>query len=104
MDRPEYLYKYTSYYGAKEIITNCSVKLSVPTAFNDPFDILLEEALGSEIEEFLGDLLPTFFDFVAGEFDHGLLRHGSMRDAILRINTHLRNMAPKGELECVENF
>jgi len=51
--RPSYLYKYTTCIAARAIFTNSNVKLSVPSAFNDPFDILLEEALGSEVKDFL---------------------------------------------------
>jgi hypothetical protein len=48
------LYKYTTCAAASAIIENQTVKLSKPQAFNDPFDILLEEALGQDLEGFLG--------------------------------------------------
>jgi hypothetical protein len=54
------LYKFTSYAAATAIIKNCMIKLSRPDAFNDPFDLLLNEALGNDIKPFLGDLLPAF--------------------------------------------
>jgi len=92
MDRPNVLYKYTTYAAARAIIANSTLKLSVPMAFNDPFDILLEEALGSDVEEFLRDLIPAFFDVVSGELDHGALRPGNFRDTITKINQHLRRL------------
>jgi hypothetical protein len=68
--RPTYLYKYTTCAAARVIITNSSIKLSVSRAFNDPFDILLEEALGLEVDDFLRDLMPAFFEIVSGELDY----------------------------------
>ncbi len=87
------LYKYTTLQAAKAIIENSSLKLSIPQAFNDPFDILLEAALGAEIEDFLRDFMPAFFELVCGDLDYSLLRPGPMRDKIILINSGLRNLS-----------
>jgi len=93
MDRPIAFYKYTTYQAAKAIITNCTVKLSIPQAFNDPFDILLEEALGADIEDFLPNLMAEFFDVVSSELDYSMLHPGKMRDQIILINTQHRKLS-----------
>ena len=92
---PDRLYKYTSCAAAAAIIQNCTLKLSVPTAFNDPFDILLGEALGSEVEDFLRDLMPAFFDLASGELDVTPMRPGVFKDQIVFINQQLRRLTPE---------
>jgi Protein of unknown function (DUF2971) len=87
------LYKYTTWAAAKAIIENSSLKLSIPQAFNDPFDILLEEALGAEVEDFLRDLMPAFFELVSGDLDFSRLRPGPMRDKIMFINVGLNRLS-----------
>lgn len=89
------LYKYTTLQAAKAIIENSSLKLSIAQAFNDPFDILLDEALGVEIEDFLRDLMPAFFELVCGDLNYSLLRPGPMRDKIILINSGLRNLSKR---------
>jgi Protein of unknown function (DUF2971) len=90
--RPTFLYKYTTCAAAGAIIRNSSLKLSIPSAFNDPFDILLEEALGSEVEDFLHELLPAFFEIVSGELDYVTLRPGDFRDKVILLNQQLRDL------------
>jgi len=55
------LYKYLNYDGAKKTLENCTLKLSSPLAFNDPFDMQLEETLGLAITEFVEQLVPALF-------------------------------------------
>jgi hypothetical protein len=69
--------------------------LSVPSAFNDPFDILLEEALGSEVEDFLRELRPAFFEIVTGELDYATLRPGAFTDQVILLNEQLRQLPPE---------
>src|SRR5436190_14539415 len=83
------LLKYTDYEGARRIIVGSSIKLSHPRAFNDPFDMLLTEALGAELEEFLPDLRMAFFEFVSGDIDYNSLRP-SYRDKIILMNQSLK--------------
>src|SRR5205823_2240477 len=85
------LYKYTSYSAARAIIENHSLKLSRPTAFNDPFDVLLGEALGSDIPHFLGTFKEALIDFVFGEIDPSKIRPGTMGEQIILMNRSVRD-------------
>jgi hypothetical protein len=89
------LYKFTSYAAATAIIRNCTIKLSRPDAFNDPFDLLLDEALGSDIRPFLGDMLPAFFDLAASEIDHATIRDSDLGRTFIAINKTLRALSPE---------
>lgn len=93
------LFKYTDYEGAKKIVGNRSIRLSHPRAFNDPFDMLLTEALGAELEEFLPDLQMAFFEFVSGEIDYTQLRPGPFRDQIILMNCSLRGLPEEKRAE-----
>src|SRR5260370_40986337 len=89
-DRPVTLYKYTDSYGAKKILENCTLKLSSPLAFNDPFDMHLGAALGMKTREFTEGLKSAFHDFVSGDISYEQLRPVSNRDLIILINTAIK--------------
>jgi hypothetical protein len=91
MTRPA-LFKYTTYDGAMKIVSNCSIKLSHPSAFNDPFDMSLTEALGAELEEFLPGLQRAFLDFISGDIDYKQLRPGLFQAQIILLNQAIKRL------------
>jgi Protein of unknown function (DUF2971) len=91
------LYKYLNYDGAKSTLANCTLKLSSPLAFNDPFDMKLEEALGLEITEFAEALGPAVFEFLSGEIDYTQVRNSKLGATVILFNRQLKTLT-KAEL------
>jgi len=80
------LYKYLNYDGAKKTLANCAIKLSSPLAFNDPFDMQLMEALGSQISEFAEALGPAFFNFMSGDIDYSQVRRSQLGAKVILLH------------------
>src|SRR5215469_8347600 len=93
---PETLYKYMGYGGAKATLQNMTVKLSKPAAFNDPFDIVLEDALGLDVEEFIEGLIPAMFDLMTRpDLDYASLRRSQLGTQIALIHSRLKGRSPE---------
>jgi hypothetical protein len=92
MNMPPTLYKYTSYEAAEAIITNRLLRFSAATDFNDPFDILIEEAIGDEIEDFLPQLTKAFFEMSVAKLDYSALRPSYISQLLVCINLGAKNM------------
>ncbi len=89
------LYKYLDFDGAEKTLGRCSVKLSPAAAFNDPFDMNLEEALGSNLNEFVEQLASAHFDFLCSDINHADLRANDFREKIIMMNMALRGASPE---------
>jgi hypothetical protein len=80
------LYKYLNYDGARKTLENCTIKLSSPLAFNDPFDMQLVEALGLEITEFAEILGPAFLHFLLGDIDYEQVRQNQLGATVISLH------------------
>ncbi len=78
-----------------------SVRFSRPLDFNDPFDMQLEEALGTELEHFLPHLREGFHEFLSGDIDYSSLRPGPFRDKIIVLNKSFK-MATREQREAIK--
>jgi hypothetical protein len=85
------LYKYMGVAGAKKTLASGSVRFSRPLDFNDPFDMQLEEALGTELEHFLPHLREGFHEFLSGDIDYSSLRPGPFRGVVLQLSPDVSN-------------
>jgi hypothetical protein len=89
------LYKYMGFEGAKKTLESGAVRFSRPADFNDPFDMSVKEALGGELDEFLGRFMGQFHDFVLGDIDYSVLRPGKFKESIILINQAIKNATPE---------
>jgi hypothetical protein len=89
------LYKYLDFNGAEKTLGRCSVKLSAAAAFNDPFDMNIEEALGSNPDEFEEKLASAHFDFLCSDINHANLRADDYREKIIMMNMALHDASPE---------
>src|ERR1700749_1829089 len=96
------LYKYLNYDGAKNTLASCTIKLSSPLAFNDPFDMKLEEAFGLEITEFAQALGPAVFEFLSGDIDCAQVRNSKLGATVILLNRQLKKLT-KAELDKRKN-
>ena len=94
------LHKYLNCDGAKKTLENCTLKLSSPLAFNDPFDMQLVEALGLEITDFAETLWPVFFDFLSGDIDYSQVRQNQLGAKVVLLN-QLWKTASKEKLDSI---
>jgi hypothetical protein len=100
------LYKYLNYLnydGAKKTLENCTLKLSFPLAFNDPFDMQLAEAFGLAITEFAKQLGPALFHFLCSNIDHSRVHGCAKNDCgakIIALNKSWRT-ASKEKLDSI---
>ena len=94
------LYKYLNYDGAKKTLENCTLQLSSPSVFNDPFDMQLVEALGLDIAEFADQLVPALFHFISSDIDYSQVRQNSVGAKIILLNQSWRT-ASKAKLDAI---
>lgn len=94
---PSRVFKYLDLNGINKTLETRTIRLTSPLAFNDPFDINLEEAFGGEYEEFHEGLKAAFFEMLCGPMDYSALRGGldtqkirMMHDAMQRANGEQR--------------
>jgi hypothetical protein len=86
------LFKYLDIDGARKTLAGRAVKFSRPLDFNDPFDIQLEELLGSNFEQFTSDLMEAHFSFLSGDIDYSKLPADEYGVKIALMNQALRSM------------
>jgi hypothetical protein len=88
------LFKYLGIEGAKKTISTNSFKLSVPSTFNDPFDVRLDEILGLDYAQFAEQQKAELFNVLAGKLPDGTLRESEMGRKALVINKMLQSATP----------
>jgi hypothetical protein len=62
----------------KKTLCARTIKLSKPCAFNDPFDMRLDEIFGHAFKKFAEDLKTESLDFLIGEIDVKSPRSGEL--------------------------
>lgn len=60
-------YKYLDMNGARATLTNATIKFSIPSEFNDPFDLNVRNFPGFDIEEQLNDGRAAAIDFLRND-------------------------------------
>jgi hypothetical protein len=88
---PKRLYKYLSCNGLEKTLQNRSLKLSRPTAFNDPSDLFVQEALGMDEIEFLEEIKTSLLEFIFGDIDYDTLRDSPNKHKIVLLNMTFKN-------------
>jgi len=88
---PKRIYKYLSFNGLCSILESGSIRLSKPTAFNDPFDTNLQDGFANDKKVFFEDLKKGFLDFIESDFDFSSLSADApSRDKLFFIHQSLK--------------
>jgi len=89
---PKSIYKYLDFDGLNKTLSNQSFKLSRPSDFNDPLDLLIEECFGMNLLEFLEGVKKEFYDLFSNELDQSKLRNNPNKDKLILINNGLKKI------------
>jgi hypothetical protein len=57
-DFTDILYKYTDAHGADQILANRTLRFTRPSEMNDPFDVRIDEWIGTDLKEFYESAAP----------------------------------------------
>jgi len=105
---PTKIYKYLDVNGLIKTLEGRSLKFSRPSDFNDPFDIYLEEALGSGNLEFLEGIKSAFYNFFMSDFSNESIKRSHYKDTppdfLINLKGAIRSASPEQQKKLMTDF